>query len=178
MTNPLENSNTALFRNVVIAKYYTRFDHLSNFISHSFSSSPTAISFHMFVLFDRFSFSKFSNLTCFDHYLAVAKCTNILRDQKAKQPKIFGLVMPTPTLSQLEFLYDLFELSGDVHGLLDFVAYLLMPSEEDISTTQLPQVKTVVGTLPTKSVVVVAMLRKYHACLMLLPEHTTRIFRG
>ncbi|CAH3150356.1 unnamed protein product [Pocillopora meandrina] len=123
-------------------------------------------------------YSKFSNLTCFDQYLAVAKCTNILRDQKAKQPKIFGLVMPTPTLSQLEFLYDLFELSGDVHGLLDFVAYLLMPSEEDISTTQLPQVKTVVGTLPTKSVVVVAMLRKYHACLMLLPEHTTRIFRG
>ena len=123
-------------------------------------------------------FSKFSNLTCFDQYQAVAKCANILRDQKAKQPKMFGLVLPTPTLNQLEFLYDLFELSGDVHGLLDFVAFVLMPSEEDISTTQVALVKTVVGTLPTKSTIVVAMLRKYHACLMLLPEHTTRIFRG
>ena len=125
-----------------------------------------------------FFFSKFSNLTCFDQYQAVAKCANILRDQKAKQPKMFGLVLPTPTLNQLEFLYDLFELSGDVHGLLDFVAFVLMPSEEDISTTQVALVKTVVGTLPTKSTIVVAMLRKYHACLMLLPEHTTRIFRG
>ena len=125
-----------------------------------------------------FVYSKFSSLTCFDQYLAVAKCVNVLRDQKAKQPKMFGLVSPTPTLNQLEFLYDLFELSGDVHGLLDFVAYLLMPSEEDISTTQVALVKTVVGTLPTKSTIVVAMLRKYHACLMLLPEHTTRIFRG
>ena len=125
-----------------------------------------------------FFFSKFSNLTCFDQYQAVAKCANILRDQKAKQSKMFGLVLPTPTLNQLEFLYDLFELSGDVHGLLDFVGFVLMPSEEDISTTQVALVKTVVGTLPTKSTIVVAMLRKYHACLMLLPEHTTRIFRG
>lgn len=123
-------------------------------------------------------FSKFSNLTCFDQYQAVAKCANILRDQKAKQAKTFGLVLPNPTLNQLEFLYDLFELSGDVHGLLDFVGFVLMPSEEDISTTQVALVKTVVGTLPTKSTIVVAMLRKYHACLMLLPEHTTRIFRG
>lgn len=108
----------------------------------------------------------------------MAKCVNVLRDQKAKQPKMFGLVSPNPALNQLEFLYDLFELCGDVHGLLDFVANILMPSEEDISTTQVALVKTVVGTLPTKSVIVVAMLRKYHACLMLLPEHTTRIFRG
>lgn len=123
-------------------------------------------------------YNKFSSLTCFDQYLTVAKCVNVLRDQKAKQPKMFGLVSPTPTFNQLEFLYDLFELSGDVHGLLDFVTYVLMPSEEDISTTQVALVKTVVGTLPTKSVIVVAMLRKYHACLMLLPEHATRIFRG
>ena len=173
----MENSNRALFRNVV--RNITCGLTTSAMLSYTrlLLHQPLSVSLCLFCLIV-FFFSKFSNLTCFDQYLAVAKCTNILRDQKAKQPKIFGLVMPTPTLSQLEFLYDLFELSGDVHGLLDFVAYLLMPSEEDISTTQLPQVKTVVGTLPTKSVVVVAMLRKYHACLMLLPEHTTRIFRG
>ena len=75
-------------------------------------------------------------------------------------------------------MYDLYELAGDVHGLLDFVAFVLMPSEDDILTTQVALVKSVVGTLPTKSTIVVAMLRKYHGSLMLLPEHTTRIFRG
>lgn len=131
---------------------------------------------HFFLLFN-FD-SKFSNLTCFDQYLAVAKCANIVKDQKAKQPRTFGLVSPAPTVNQVEFLYDLYELAGDVHGLLDFVAFVLMPSEDDILTTQVALVKSVVGTLPTKSTIVVAMLRKYHGSLMLLPEHTTRIFRG
>ena len=124
------------------------------------------------------SCSKFSNLTCFDQYIAVAKCVNILRDQKIKQQKAFGLVAPSPSLNQVEFLYDLFDLSGDVYGLLDFIASVLMPSEDDVSAIQIPYVKTVWGTLPTKSTVVVAMLRRYHSCLMLLPEKTARIFRG
>ena len=101
-----------------------------------------------------------------------------MKDQKAKQPRTFGLVSLAPTVNQVEFLYDLYELAGDVHGLLDFVAFVLMPSEDDILTTQVALVKSVVGTLPTKSTIVVAMLRKYHGSLMLLPEHTTRIFRG
>ena len=146
---------------------------LDNFLVNHTSHNVFLI-VHFFLLFG----SKFSNLTCFDQYLAVAKCANIVKDQKAKQPRTFGLVSQAPTVNQVEFLYDLYELAGDVHGLLDFVAFVLMPSEDDILTTQVALVKSVVGTLPTKSTIVVAMLRKYHGSLMLLPEHTTRIFRG
>ena len=97
---------------------------------------------------------------------------------KAAQPSYFGLAAPLPVIDQLVFLFDLFELSGDVHGLLDFIVHVLMPNEEEVIHSAVPQTTSVFGTLPNKSITVVAILRRYHACLLTLPLHTARVFRG
>ena len=121
---------------------------------------------------------KFTNLSGFDQYNTVAKCASVLRDMKAAQPNYFGLGGPLPVIDQLVFLFDLFELSGDIHGLLDFVVQALMPQEEKVMHSAVPQTTSVFGTLPNKSITVVAILRRYHAFLMTLPQHTARVFRG
>ena len=126
-----------------------------------------------------FACSKFSNLSCFDQYVAGAKCVSVLKDLKTAHPAQFGLTYSLPAIDQINFVFDLFELSGDVYGLLDFIADVLMPSKEGImSTVQIPYNVPVMGTLPNKSIIVVSMLRRYHSCLMVMPEHTARVFRG
>ncbi|EDO45182.1 predicted protein, partial [Nematostella vectensis] len=123
-------------------------------------------------------YSKFSSLPCFDQYMAVAECANALRDLRMSNPPMFGLTSRLPSIDQLVFLYDLYELSGDIHGLLEFIAFVLMPDGDDYAQIQIIQNTSVIGTLPTKSIVTIAMLRRYHSCLVLMPDHIARVFKG
>lgn len=108
--------------------------------------------------------------------MAVTECANTLQEFRQNTSAAFSLSGPVPSIDQLVFLFDLFELSGDVHGLLDFIANVLMPDEE--IPIQLPPVSPAVGTVPSKSILTVAMLRRYHTSLSLLPDHLARVFRG
>ena len=123
--------------------------------------------------------SKFSSLSCFDQYVAGFKCVSALKELRAANSAQFGLSGKLPTTEQLNFIFDLFELSGDVYGLLDFIADMLMPSEHSLAPVRhAPYSAAALGTLPSKSVIVLSMLRRYHACLMVMPQHTARVFRG
>jgi hypothetical protein len=108
--------------------------------------------------------------------MAVIECANVLQELRQNSPTMFGLSGALPSIDQLVFLFDMFELSGDVHGLIDFIANVVM-ADEDVQIHVAPTPPSI-GTVPTKCILAVSMLRRYHTCLSLMPEQMARIFRG
>ena len=108
--------------------------------------------------------------------MAIAECTNVLQDLRNQNPSMFSLIGALPSVDQLIFLFDLFEVSGDVQGLIDFISSTLIPEDEII--IPFPSSTTLIGSGPSKAILTIAMLRHYHACLSLMPELMAKIFRG
>lgn len=120
--------------------------------------------------------SKYQSLPCFEQYLAIADCISAMQDMRSQTPNVFGLTGPLPSIDQLVFVFDLFEVSGDVQGLIEFIAHTVIP-DEDTAVPQAPPTSSI-DSQPSKAIVTIAMLRHYHTCLSLMPDILARIFKG
>jgi len=108
--------------------------------------------------------------------VAIDECISLLQDIRQQTPPQFGLTESLPSTEQLVFVYDLFEIAGDVQGLIDFIANTLIPDED--TSIPIPSPTISIGNGPSKAILTIAMLRHNNASLSLMPETIVRIFKG
>lgn len=83
-----------------------------------------------------------------------------------------------PTYGQLSFIVDLFDMCNNIPDLLDFLVELLEARTEVNYNPNVPQETSVYGTLPTKTLLVLAALQNNQSILLLDPELALRTFFG
>jgi hypothetical protein len=83
-----------------------------------------------------------------------------------------------PTYGQLSFVIDLYDMCNNIPDLLEFLVELLEVRNEVNYNPNVPQETSVYGTLPTKSLLVLAALQKNQAVLLLDHELALRTFFG
>lgn len=83
-----------------------------------------------------------------------------------------------PTYGQLSFIIDLCDMCSNIPDLLDYLVELLETQNEVNYNASVPQETSVYGTLPTKSLLVLAALQKHQSILLLDNELALRTFFG
>ncbi|MED6295062.1 Mediator of RNA polymerase II transcription subunit 12, partial [Characodon lateralis] len=83
-----------------------------------------------------------------------------------------------PLVQHIQFIFDLMEYSLNISGLIDFAIQLL----NELSLVEaelLLKSSSLVGSYTTSlCLCIVAVLRRYHSCLILNPEQTAQVFDG
>jgi hypothetical protein len=90
----------------------------------------------------------------------------------------YGMSEHFPTYGQLSFIIDLYDQCNNIPDLLDFLVELLEARNEVNYNPNVPQETTVYGTLPTKSLLVLAALENNQSVLLLDNELALRTFFG
>uniref|UniRef100_A0A8C2XHS8 Mediator complex subunit Med12 domain-containing protein n=1 Tax=Cyclopterus lumpus TaxID=8103 RepID=A0A8C2XHS8_CYCLU len=121
-------------------------------------------------------FSKFQHLSHFDQHQVTSQVSrNVL-----EQINSFALGMSylLPLVPHIQFIFDLMEYSLNISGLIDFAIQLL----NELSLVEaelLLKSSNLVGIYTTGlCLCIVAVLRRYHSCLILNPEQTAQVFDG
>ena len=131
------------------------------------------------VIFFCWCFSrKFRSFPTFDQYSWVAKCVSTLKEMASANSEDFGITGLYPTFEQLSFVVDLFEMCGNVHDLLEFLVDFLVIRGKLRFNPNEPQETSVYGTLPTKSLFVLGILRKHQSILLLYSKLAVDTFFG
>ncbi len=90
----------------------------------------------------------------------------------------YGMSEHFPTYGQLSFIIELYDMCNNIPDLLDFLVELLEIRNEVNYNPNVPQETSVYGTLPTKSLLVLAALQKHQSILLLESELAIRTFFG
>uniref|UniRef100_A0AAQ4S602 Mediator complex subunit 12 n=1 Tax=Gasterosteus aculeatus aculeatus TaxID=481459 RepID=A0AAQ4S602_GASAC len=121
-------------------------------------------------------FSKFQHLSHFDQHQVTSQVSrNVL-----EQINSFALGMSylLPLVPHIQFIFDLMEYSLNISGLIDFAIQLL----NELSLVEaelLLKSSNLVGIYTTGlCLCIVAVLRRYHSCLILNPDQTAQVFDG
>uniref|UniRef100_A0A674MC47 Mediator complex subunit 12 n=1 Tax=Takifugu rubripes TaxID=31033 RepID=A0A674MC47_TAKRU len=89
-----------------------------------------------------------------------------------------GMSYHLPLVQHIQFIFDLMEYSLNISGLIDFAIQLL----NELSLVEaelLLKSSNLVGSYTTSlCLCIVAVLRRYHSCLILNPEQTAQVFDG
>ena len=124
-----------------------------------------------------FEHREFLTLSKYDQYNLASRCGGILQNLKQSRPSEYGICASLPSIYQLAFVLDLFEIAGDIQGLINFTVEFISPREVGYMIPH-PQTSSVKGTLPTKLTLIVALLRKYYSSILTSAEQTCVVFRG
>ena len=92
----------------------------------------------------------------------------------------YGICLPLPSDGQLQLLFDLLELSGNIQGLLDFLVFFITPREEmkKAHESNGTHLKT---DCPSKLILIASCIRKYYSCVVhsvITSGRGITIFRG
>ncbi|CAB1337452.1 unnamed protein product [Coregonus sp. 'balchen'] len=113
-------------------------------------------------------FSKFQHLSHFDQHQVTSQITSFA----------LGMSYHLPLVQHIQFIFDLMEYSLNISGLIDFAIQLL----NELSLVEaelLLKSSSLVGSYTTGlCLCIVAVLRRYHSCLILNPEQTAQVFDG
>uniref|UniRef100_A0A8C9Z7P8 Mediator complex subunit 12 n=1 Tax=Sander lucioperca TaxID=283035 RepID=A0A8C9Z7P8_SANLU len=121
-------------------------------------------------------FSKFQHLSHFDQHQVTSQVSRNVLEQITSFA--LGMSYHLPLVQHIQFIFDLMEYSLNISGLIDFAIQLL----NELSLVEaelLLKSSSLVGTYTTSlCLCIVAVLRRYHSCLILNPEQTAQVFDG
>ncbi|XP_018549665.1 mediator of RNA polymerase II transcription subunit 12 isoform X2 [Lates calcarifer] len=121
-------------------------------------------------------FSKFQHLSHFDQHQVTSQVSRNVLEQITSFA--LGMSYHLPLVQHIQFIFDLMEYSLNISGLIDFAIQLL----NELSLVEaelLLKSSSLVGSYTTSlCLCIVAVLRRYHSCLILNPEQTAQVFDG
>uniref|UniRef100_A0A8C8GF94 Mediator complex subunit Med12 domain-containing protein n=1 Tax=Oncorhynchus tshawytscha TaxID=74940 RepID=A0A8C8GF94_ONCTS len=121
-------------------------------------------------------FSKFQHLSHFDQHQVTSQVSRNVLEQITSFA--LGMSYHLPLVQHIQFIFDLMEYSLNISGLIDFAIQLL----NELSLVEaelLLKSSSLVGSYTTGlCLCIVAVLRRYHSCLILNPEQTAQVFDG
>uniref|UniRef100_A0A8C1JB92 Mediator complex subunit 12 n=1 Tax=Cyprinus carpio TaxID=7962 RepID=A0A8C1JB92_CYPCA len=121
-------------------------------------------------------FSKFQHLSHFDQHQVTSQVSRNVMEQIASFA--LGMSYHLPLVQHIQFIFDLMEYSLNISGLIDFAIQLL----NELSLVEaelLLKSSNLAGSYTTGlCLCIVAVLRRYHSCLILNPDQTAQVFDG
>uniref|UniRef100_A0A670YDN4 Mediator complex subunit 12L n=1 Tax=Pseudonaja textilis TaxID=8673 RepID=A0A670YDN4_PSETE len=121
-------------------------------------------------------FTKLQQLSYFDQHQVTSQISNNVLEQITSFAS--GTSYHLPLAHHIEFIFDLMEPALNINGLIDFAVQLL----NELSVVEaelLLKSSSLAGNYTTGlCVCIVAVLRHYHACLILNPDQTAQVFEG
>uniref|UniRef100_A0A8C6Y1A0 Mediator complex subunit 12L n=1 Tax=Naja naja TaxID=35670 RepID=A0A8C6Y1A0_NAJNA len=121
-------------------------------------------------------FTKLQQLSYFDQHQVTSQISNNILEQITSFAS--GTSYHLPLAHHIEFIFDLMEPALNINGLIDFAVQLL----NELSVVEaelLLKSSSLAGNYTTGlCVCIVAVLRHYHACLILNPDQTAQVFEG
>ncbi|RXM91078.1 Mediator of RNA polymerase II transcription subunit 12 [Acipenser ruthenus] len=121
-------------------------------------------------------FSKFQHLSHFDQHQVTSQVSRNVLEQITSFA--LGMSYHLPLVQHIQFIFDLMEYSLNISGLIDFAIQLL----NELSLVEaelLLKSSSLVGSYTTGLCLgIVAVLRRYHSCLILNPDQTAQVFDG
>uniref|UniRef100_A0A671WEU2 Mediator complex subunit 12 n=1 Tax=Sparus aurata TaxID=8175 RepID=A0A671WEU2_SPAAU len=121
-------------------------------------------------------FSKFQHLSHFDQHQVTSQVSRNVLDQITNFA--LGMSYHLPLVQHIQLIFDLMEYSLNISGLIDFALHLLTELSL-VEAELLLKSSSLVGSYTTSlCLCIVAVLRRYHSCLILNPEQTAQVFDG
>uniref|UniRef100_A0A4W3IA15 Mediator complex subunit 12 n=1 Tax=Callorhinchus milii TaxID=7868 RepID=A0A4W3IA15_CALMI len=121
-------------------------------------------------------FAKFQHLSHFDQHQVTSQVSRNVLEQITSFA--LGMSFHLPLVQHIQFIFDLMEYSLNISGLIDFAIQLL----NELSVVEaelLLKSSSLVGSYTTGlCLCIVAVLRRYHSCLILNPDQTAQVFEG
>uniref|UniRef100_A0A6I8P1J0 Mediator complex subunit 12 n=1 Tax=Ornithorhynchus anatinus TaxID=9258 RepID=A0A6I8P1J0_ORNAN len=121
-------------------------------------------------------FSKFQHLSHFDQHQVTAQVSRNVLEQITSFA--LGMSYHLPLVQHVQLIFDLMEYSLSISGLIDFAIQLL----NELSVVEaelLLKSSDLVGSYTTGlCLCIVAVLRHYHACLILNQDQMAQVFEG
>ncbi|KAI4897312.1 hypothetical protein NFI96_034020, partial [Prochilodus magdalenae] len=121
-------------------------------------------------------FSKFQHLSHFDQHQVTSQVSRNVLEQITSFA--LGMSYHLPLVQHIQFIFDLMEYSLNISGLIDFAIQLLNELTL-VEAELLLKSSSLVGSYTTSlCLCIVAVLRRYHSCLILNPDQTAQVFDG
>uniref|UniRef100_F7A127 Mediator complex subunit 12L n=1 Tax=Ornithorhynchus anatinus TaxID=9258 RepID=F7A127_ORNAN len=121
-------------------------------------------------------FTKLQQLSYFDQHQVTSQISSNVLEQITSFAS--GMSYHLPLAHHIQFIFDLMEPALNINGLIDFAIQLL----NELSVVEaelLLKSSSLAGSYTTGlCVCIVAVLRRYHACLILNPDQTAQVFEG
>ncbi|XP_059587021.1 mediator of RNA polymerase II transcription subunit 12-like protein isoform X5 [Alligator mississippiensis] len=121
-------------------------------------------------------FTKLQQLSYFDQHQVTSQISNNVLEQITSFAS--GTSYHLPLAHHIQLIFDLMEPALNINGLIDFAIQLL----NELSVVEaelLLKSSSLAGSYTTGlCVCIVAVLRRYHACLILNPDQTAQVFEG
>uniref|UniRef100_A0A670IRE9 Mediator complex subunit 12L n=1 Tax=Podarcis muralis TaxID=64176 RepID=A0A670IRE9_PODMU len=121
-------------------------------------------------------FTKLQQLSYFDQHQVTCQISNNVLEQITSFAS--GTSYHLPLAHHIQLIFDLMEPALNINGLIDFAVQLL----NELSVVEaelLLKSSSLAGSYTTGlCVCIVAVLRHYHACLILNPDQTAQVFEG
>ncbi|ELW68002.1 Mediator of RNA polymerase II transcription subunit 12 [Tupaia chinensis] len=121
-------------------------------------------------------FAKFQHLSHYDQHQVTAQVSRNVLEQITSFA--LGMSYHLPLVQHVQFIFDLMEYSLSISGLIDFAIQLL----NELSVVEaelLLKSSDLVGSYTTSlCLCIVAVLRHYHACLILNQDQMAQVFEG
>ncbi|XP_071609031.1 mediator of RNA polymerase II transcription subunit 12-like protein isoform X10 [Heliangelus exortis] len=121
-------------------------------------------------------FTKLQQLSYFDQHQVTSQISSNVLEQITSFAS--GTSYHLPLAHHIQLIFDLMEPALNINGLIDFAIQLL----NELSVVEaelLLKSSSLAGSYTTGlCVCIVAVLRRYHACLILSPEQTAQVFEG
>uniref|UniRef100_A0A8C3X6K3 Mediator complex subunit 12L n=1 Tax=Catagonus wagneri TaxID=51154 RepID=A0A8C3X6K3_9CETA len=121
-------------------------------------------------------FTKLQLLSYFDQHQVTSQISNNVLEQITSFAS--GTSYHLPLAHHIQLIFDLMEPALNINGLIDFAIQLL----NELSVVEaelLLKSSSLAGSYTTGlCVCIVAVLRRYHSCLILNPEQTAQVFEG
>ncbi|XP_059544106.1 mediator of RNA polymerase II transcription subunit 12-like protein isoform X2 [Myotis daubentonii] len=121
-------------------------------------------------------FTKLQLLSYFDQHQVTSQISNNVLEQITSFAS--GTSYHLPLAHHIQLIFDLMEPALNINGLIDFSIQLL----NELSVVEaelLLKSSSLAGSYTTGlCVCIVAILRRYHSCLILNPEQTAQVFEG
>ncbi|XP_014392915.1 PREDICTED: mediator of RNA polymerase II transcription subunit 12-like protein isoform X2 [Myotis brandtii] len=121
-------------------------------------------------------FTKLQLLSYFDQHQVTSQISNNVLEQITSFAS--GTSYHLPLAHHIQLIFDLMEPALNINGLIDFSIQLL----NELSVVEaelLLKSSSLAGSYTTGlCVCIVAVLRRYHSCLILNPEQTAQVFEG
>ncbi|NXD14568.1 MD12L protein, partial [Nothocercus nigrocapillus] len=121
-------------------------------------------------------FTKLQQLSYFDQHQVTSQISSNVLEQITSFAS--GTSYHLPLAHHIQLIFDLMEPALNINGLLDFAVQLL--NELGVVEAELLlKSSSLAGSYTTGLCVsIVAVLRRYHACLLLSPEQAAQVFEG
>ncbi|KAM4821379.1 mediator of RNA polymerase II transcription subunit 12-like protein [Thomomys bottae] len=121
-------------------------------------------------------FTKLQLLSYFDQHQVTSQISNNVLEQITRFAS--GASFHLPLAHHVQLIFDLMEPALNINGLIDFAIQLL----NELSVVEaelLLKSSSLAGSYTTGlCVCIVAVLRRYHSCLILNPDQTAQVFEG